>query len=268
MKVVLFCGGLGMRLREYSEAIPKPMVDIGNRPILWHVMKYYAQFGHKEFILCLGWKGDVIKEFFLKYNECAANNFVLSQGGKNVDLLSSDIDDWKITFVDTGMTSNIGQRLVAVEEYLEGDTQFLANYSDGVCDIDINRLIDFHDAREAIGTFVSVRPSQSFHVVDTDRLGGVSRFQDIGSTETWMNGGFFVFDRRIFDYIHEGEELVNEPFDRLMDEEKLFALQHHGFWSCMDTYKEKQALDDLFDGGRAPWMIWSQGNQRLSEIHA
>src|SRR5215470_8642056 len=141
MKVVLFCGGLGMRIREAGENVPKPMITIGYRPILWHVMKYYAHHGHKDFILCLGYKADTVKNYFLNYNECTSNDFVLSQGGKNMKLFNSDIQDWRITFVDTGMTSNIGQRLKAVEKHLEGEEMFLANYTDGLSDLPLPEYI-------------------------------------------------------------------------------------------------------------------------------
>src|SRR5262249_30864543 len=148
MKVVLFCGGLGMRLREFSESIPKPMVSIGYRPILWHVMKYYAHYGHNEFILCLGSKSDVIKDYFLNYNECVSNDFVLSSGGSQINLLNSDIHDWKITFVDTGTTANVGQRLKAVQPHLAGEEVFLANYADGLTDVELPKMIDFYHDRQ------------------------------------------------------------------------------------------------------------------------
>lgn len=267
MKVVLFCGGLGMRLRGYSEVVPKPMVNVGNRPILWHIMKYYAHYGHKEFILCLGWQAEVVKDFFVKYNETVSNNFVLSKGGKNIDLLSSDIEDWKITFVDTGMSASIAQRMKRVEPYLEDDETFMANYADGVCDVDLHQLVDFHRQNDAIGSFVTVRPSCSFHVVDSALDGRVEQIEEIRETNTWMNGGFFVFERSIFNYIQDGEELVDQPFTRLMAENRLFAMKYPGFWSCMDTYKEKQALDEMFVTGNAPWMIWNQP-ERPAEIHS
>ena len=159
MKVVLFCGGLGMRLREYSETIPKPMVNIGYRPILWHVMKYYAHYGHKDFILCLGYRADAIKNYFLNYNECASNDFVLSGGGKKLQLFNSDIHDWRITFADTGINSNIGQRLKAVEKYLEGEEEFLANYSDGLTDMPLPQQLEhFHQSGQ--DRQLSLRPAQ------------------------------------------------------------------------------------------------------------
>ncbi len=201
MKVVLFCGGFGMRMRDYDESVPKPMVNIGYRPILWHVMKYYSHFGFKDFVLCLGWKANVIKEYFLEYEECLSNDFVLSGGGSKIDLLGSDIDDWNITFCDTGMSSSIGERLKAVENHLVGEETFLANYTDGLSDVALPELVEFHRQREATATFLSVRPSQSFHTVKTDDLGFVREIEEIGAADIWMNGGFFVFSSRIFDYL-------------------------------------------------------------------
>ena len=258
MKVVLFCGGFGMRLREYSEAVPKPMVNIGYRPIMWHIMKYYAHFGHKDFILCLGWKAAAIKEYFLDYNECLSNDFVLSSGGNALKLISSDIHDWTITFVDTGTTTIIGQRLKAVEPYLEGEETFLANYADGLTDLHLPELIEFHHRRNSVATFMSVRPTQSFHSVMADDSGRVRGIQAVSDAEVWMNGGYFVLDRKIFDYLHEGEELIDEPFRRLIAEQRLATLRYTGFWCCMDTYKEKQTLDDMHARGDTPWEVWKR----------
>lgn len=260
MKVVLFCGGFGMRLRDFSESIPKPMVPIGNRPILWHVMKYYAHHGHTDFILCLGWQADVIKNYFLTYNECVSNDFVLAPGGK-IDLLSSDIQDWNINFIDTGHMSSIGERLKAVEPLLAGEEEFLANYADGLCDLRLPDLIDFHRSQAAVASFLSVRPSQTFHVATADQAGRVDSFVDVRETDTWMNGGYFVFHSAFFDYLHSGEDLVEEPFKRLMADDKLFTLKHDGFWSCMDTYKEKQSLDAMYHRGDMPWMMWANKNE-------
>ncbi len=261
MKVVLFCGGFGMRLREYSESIPKPMVNIGYRPILWHVMKYYAHYGHKDFILCLGWKADVIKRYFLNYNECVSNDFVLSSGGNDVELLASDIHDWRITFVDTGTTSNIGQRLKAVQPHLEGEETFLANYTDGLTDMHLPDLIEFHQQRDSLATFLSIKPLQSFHTVLNRGDGSVASIEEIGASSLWINAGFFVLQNEIFDYIEDGDELVNEPFQRLMAERKLHSLQHSGFFSCMDTFKEKQSLDDMYARGDTPWQVWRRSDR-------
>jgi len=258
MKVVLFCGGYGMRLREYSESIPKPMVTIGYRPILWHVMKYYAHHGHKDFILCLGWKANVVKDYFLNYDECLSNDFVLKGGGTDVSLLNSDIQDWNITFVDTGVASNIGQRLKAVQPYLKGEETFLANYTDGLSSIHLPDLIDFHQRTDSTATFVSVRPSQTFHKVTIDHEGVVKGVREIAKTDTWMNGGYFVFSQDFFDYLGDGEEMVDQPFQRLIAEGKLRSMKHQGFWGCMDTYKEKQLLDDMYDRGDTPWAVWDK----------
>ena len=258
MKVVLFCGGLGTRLREYSETIPKPLATIGLRPIIWHLMKYYAHHGHKEFILCLGYRGDLIKEYFLNYNETVSNDFVLTQGGKNIELLKSDIDDWKITFIDTGLNSNIGERLQAVEPYLEDDEYFMANYSDGLSDLDINEVVQDVKNQKAVASFVSVKPSQSFHAVEADAQGLVDKIQEVSDAEYWINGGFMVLHRHIFDYMNAGEELIDQPFHRLIAEKKLYTRKYSGFWAAMDTYKDKRRFDSMYDSGNTPWMVWEK----------
>jgi len=256
MKVVLFCGGLGVRLREYSDTIPKPMVNIGYRPILWHLMKYYAHFGHKDFIICLGHKADVIKNYFLNYDECLSNDFTLSHGGKKLDLENTDIDDWRITFVDTGTATNIGQRLMAVQPYLDGEKVFLANYSDSLTDLPLPYLIDYFDTHNPIGLFLSVRPTQSFHVVKISDDSYVTDIVNISHADVWINGGYFVFSSAIFDYIREGEELVCEPFGRLIQKKALRTYKYHGFWACLDTLKDKQQLDELYARGEATWEVW------------
>lgn len=257
MKVVLFCGGMGMRMREFSEVLPKPMVPIGYRPILWHVMKYYAHFGHKDFILCLGYKADVIKRYFLDYNECLSNDFVLSKGGKNLELLSSDIHDWNITFVDTGLTSNIGQRLRAVQKHVQEEEMFLANYTDGLSDVQLPAVIDSFQRSENIACFVSVKPRASFHLIDMEPGGVVKGIEHIAKSGARMNGGFMVLRQEIFSYMGDGEELVEEPFRRLIGAGRLMAFPHDGYWACMDTFKEKQDLEDVFGRGRAPWAVWN-----------
>jgi glucose-1-phosphate cytidylyltransferase len=257
MKVVLFCGGLGTRLKEYSDTIPKPMVPIGYRPVIWHVMRYYAHFGHRDFVLCLGHRGDVIKEYFLNYNECLSNDFTLSGGGRTVKLHNNDISDWTISFVDTGQLSNIGERLTAVREHLDGEDVFLANYSDGLTDMNLDQQLAHFHQREAVGSLLLVRPSnQSFHfaqVGDGDRVAHITPIQQ---TDLWVNGGFFILRKEIFDYIDEGNELVQEPFLRLTEQGKLLGYRHGGFWSCMDTFKDKKMLDDMYSRGDRPWEVW------------
>jgi glucose-1-phosphate cytidylyltransferase len=260
MKVVLFCGGLGMRLREYSESIPKPMVNIGYRPILWHVMKYYAHYGHKEFILCLGHGADYIKNYFLNYNECVSNDFVLSKGGKDLKLFNSDIDDWNITFADTGVTSNIGQRLKAVEKFLEGEDIFLANYSDGLTDLPLSDQIDQFKRDRKVGSFLCVKPNLSCHFITLNSKGVVEAIKDVSRSDVRINGGYFVFRKEIFDYIKDGEELLHEPFQRLVEQRQVIAHTYDGFWATMDTFKDKQILDDMYARGHAPWQVWNQAH--------
>jgi glucose-1-phosphate cytidylyltransferase len=256
MKVVLFCGGLGMRLRDYAENVPKPMVPLGYRPILWHVMKYYAHFGHTDFILCLGYRGDLIKQYFLNYEECTSNDFVLSEGGRRREMLNSDIDDWRITFVETGLNANIGERLMAVRRHLAGEELFLANYSDGLTDSCLPDQIAHMRARDAVASFLAVKPNLGYHFLNATDDGVVTSFRDIVQSGLRVNGGFFVFRQEIFDYMREGEELVERPFQRLMAEGRLLAYRHDGFWVPMDTAKDKQRLDQLVESGKPPWYVW------------
>lgn len=262
MKVVLFCGGFGMRMREFSEAIPKPMVPIGYRPVLWHLMRYYAHYGHKDFILCLGYKGDVIKDYFLNYKEWVSNDFVLSSGGRQVEMLNSDIDDWRITFIDTGVQANIGERLVAVRDHLAGESVFLANYADGLTDAPLPALQDHFAQQDKVASFLSVRPSMTFHIVSIGEDSAVESITESRRSGLWINGGFFIFKQAIFDYIEAGEELVYEPFDRLMKLDQLTTYRYEGFWAGMDTFKDRQDLDDLYSRGGARWEVWKDSPRR------
>ncbi|QOV91278.1 sugar phosphate nucleotidyltransferase [Humisphaera borealis] len=256
MKVVLFCGGQGLRLREFSDSIPKPMVPIGYRPVMWHLMKYYAHYGHKDFILCLGHKADYIKKYFLEYEESLSNDFVLSKGGRELKMLATDIDSWNITFVDTGVQSNIGQRLMAVKEHLKGEEMFLANYSDNLTDAPLPDMIDHLKSQGAVASFLSNLPSQSFHIVKSNEAGTVNEILPVRDSGIWLNGGFFVLKQEIFDYINPGDELVIEPFNRLIEKKLLTTYKYPGFWACMDTFKEKQVLEDVWTKGHAPWEVW------------
>jgi glucose-1-phosphate cytidylyltransferase len=260
MKVVIFCGGLGMRLREIGDDIPKPMVPVGNRPILWHLMKYYAHYGHTDFILCLGYRADVIKKFFLNYEETSSNDFVLTNGGRQIELMNRDISDWRITFADTGVNANIGQRLMAVREYLRGEEMFLANYADGLTDMHLPSVIDRFASGGKVANFVSVRPNLSFHAVSARPDGGVREIKPVTETDLRVNGGFFLFRHQIFDYMRAGEELVQEPFERLIRADQLQTHAHDGFTATMDTFKDKQAFDDLYAKGKAPWEVWRKHN--------
>jgi glucose-1-phosphate cytidylyltransferase len=257
MKVVLFCGGLGMRLREYSERIPKPLAEIGSRPLVWHLMKYYAHHGHKDFILCLGHGGSAIKNYFLHYDESVSNDCVLNGSGK-VELLHRDIDDWRITMVDTGLHSNLGERLSRVRDHLKGEELFMANYSDGLSDLDLGAYIDNFKAKNKIAGFLSVKVPQTFHIVHSDPDGCATKLEDVSQSSLRINGGFFVFKQEIFDYMKPGEELVVEPFARLAEKRQLLATPYAGFWHSMDTFKDKIRLDEMVERGRAPWQVWAR----------
>ena len=253
MKVVIFCGGLGVRMGEATQRIPKPMIPVGTQPILWHIMKWYASWGHTEFVLCLGYRADVIKEYFLSYREALTNDFVLSNGGGEIELLGSDISDWRITFVDTGIQSTIGERLRRVAPHLADDPYFLATYGDGLTDAPLDDMIGALESSGKTGLFLSVRPRLEYHLVRADDEGVVTSIAGLGESDVRINGGYFVFRREIVDEIAPGEELVVEPFHRLIERGELLAYSYDGFWEPMDTIKDKQKLDGLIEGGRAPW---------------
>lgn len=256
MKVVLFCGGLGMRMRDGEHSAPKPMVPIGDRPVLWHIMRYYAHFGHNEFILCLGYGARAVKDYFLNYEETASNDFVLTGGGANVELLGSDISDWRITFVDTGFDTAIGERLRRVRPYLGNDEIFLANYGDVLTDAPMNDIIERVRANSAVGSLLAVRPQDSFHVVDIDPTSRITGFKPVADFNMRINGGYFVLTQEIFDYLNEGEDLVMHGCERAARDGRMLAIAYDGFWAPMDTLKERSALETRYQTGQTPWMVW------------
>ncbi|OFW62053.1 MAG: glucose-1-phosphate cytidylyltransferase [Actinobacteria bacterium RBG_16_64_13] len=256
MKVVLFCGGRGTRLNGPGGEVPKPMLSIGYRPILWHIMKYYAHFGHNDFILCLGYRADAIKEYFLHYNEAVSNDFVMSGGGKHVQLVSSDIQDWTIRFVDTGPQASIGERLKAVEAYLAGEDYFLANYSDGLTNLDLNQYIEEVRVQDKVLSLLSVRPALTMHAVSADEQGLVRAVMPVGETDLRINGGYFICRQDLFGYLGKGEDLVGPVFTRLIADRQLLAHRYSGFWKPMDTFRDRQELEELWAGGQAPWEVW------------
>jgi glucose-1-phosphate cytidylyltransferase len=256
MKVVIFCGGLGVRMGEETQRIPKPMIAIGGRPILWHIMRYYAAWGHSEFILCLGQKGEVVKEYFLTYNEALFNDFVLERNGSGtkLELLSHDLKEWRITFVDTGVDATIGDRLKAAGRHLGDDGVFLATYGDGLTDVPLPEMIQaFHEAGKA-AMFLSVRPEFNAHLVTTDDAGTVVSVEDMSRSQIRINGGFFVFRREILELIEPGDELVEETFEKLIARNELVAYPYEGFFGPMDTIKDRQRLEALHESGHAPWL--------------
>jgi glucose-1-phosphate cytidylyltransferase len=261
MKVVLFCGGLGTRIREYSENIPKPMIPVGHQPILWHVMQYYMEYGHKDFILTLGYKANIIKEFFLNYRPHAFADCVVSGFGASVELLQEPEEDWRVTLIDTGIWRNIGQRLWAVRDHVRGEEIFLANYSDGLTDVNLDDMIERFRKSGKLACFLAVRPPLTYHLAEIEADGRVREFRSSDHSDIWINAGYFILRPEIFDYMSDGEELVLEPFSRLIDANQLMAYKHEGFWRCMDNLKDRQVLEEMVEQGKMPWSAGEPGKR-------
>jgi glucose-1-phosphate cytidylyltransferase len=256
MKVVLFCGGLGMRMRADNQSLPKPMTPIGSRPVLWHVMRYYAHFGHKDFILCLGHGGQAVKDYFLNYRETTSNDFVLRRGGDDIEMLSTDISEWSISFIDTGIDTAIGERLRRVRPYLDGEEVFLANYGDVLTDAPMNQLIEEFMETDAVAQLLAVKPQDSFHVVDIQGGSIVTGLTPVADMAMRINGGYFILRPGIFDYLNEGEDLVMDACIRAAKEGRMRAACYDGFWAPMDTLKERSALEAQYRRGNSPWALW------------
>jgi glucose-1-phosphate cytidylyltransferase len=259
MKVVLFCGGQGLRMRGAAPAgVPKPLVQLGRRPLLWHVMRYYAHWGHRDFILCLGHGGEAIKEYFVSGEGWRSSDFTMSfGGGSGPELLGrDDMRDWRVTFVDTGADANIAERLMAVRPLLRGEETFLANYADCLTDHPLPDLIEDAWDRRAVGAFLATRPGTGLRLVEQDADGTVRGFRPAEETALRVNGGFFVFDRDIFDHIRPGEDLTEGPFSRLAEKRLLLAHRYDGFWRPCDTPKDLRALEGMMARGPAPWELW------------
>jgi glucose-1-phosphate cytidylyltransferase len=258
VKVVIFCGGLGMRIRTGPESLPKPMMPIGHRPVLWHVMRYYAHFGHTEFVLCLGYGAEAVKQYFLDYRETGSNDFVLTKGGQHVEMLDTDISDWTITFIDTGVETAIGERLRRVRPYLEEDEVFLANYGDVLTDAPMNDLVEEFVSSDAVASLLAVKPQESFHVVDIgpgDRIVGLT---PVAELPMHINGGYFILRQGIFDYLDEGDDLVMDGCVKAARDGLLLAFPYSGFWAPMDTLKERTALEEQYRSGCSPWALWRE----------
>ena len=266
MKVVLFCGGLGTRIREYSESIPKPMIPVGHQPILWHVIQYYRDYGHKDFILTLGYKANIIKEFFLNYRPQVFADCIVSSAGANVELLGELEEDWRVTLIDTGIWRNIGERLWAVRDHVKDEEIFLANYSDGLTDANLDDIVERFKKSGKVACFLAVRPSLTFHLADIGADGRVQEFRPAARSEMWMNAGYFVLRTGIFDYMNEGEDLVVEPFQRLIEADQLVAYQHTSFFRSMDTLRDQQILEEMVEQGSMPWRVHNgaKSQSRLS----
>ena len=261
MKVVILCGGQGTRLREETEYRPKPLVPIGDMPILWHIMKIYSYYGHKDFILCLGYKGDMIKDYFLKFQELS-NDFTLNLRSKDERIIhhsSANLEDWNITFINTGQKSQTGSRVAKIKEYIGNDNEFLLTYGDGLAKIDINKTLDFHHQHGKIATITGVRPPSRFGEISVkDNL--VLSFNEKPSvSEGYINGGFFVFKKEIFKHLSTDDNCIleREPLETLVKNKELVMLPHNDFWHCMDTYRDSTLLNEMWQQKNSPWKIWN-----------
>lgn len=257
MKVVILCGGQGTRLREETEFRPKPLVDIGGKPILWHIMKTYAHYGFRDFVLCLGYRGNMIKEYFLNY-EAMNNDFTISLGRANHISFTGahEEQDFSVTLVDTGLNTMTGGRIQRIGRYIDSNL-FMLTYGDGVSDVDIGKLLDFHLSHGKTATVTSVRPMSRFGVLNLDSFGLVNSFAEKPISDGWINAGYFVFNRRFFERL-DGDECVLEraPLESLAAQGELMAYRHDGFFFAMDTYREYSALNEMWQSGGAPWKVW------------
>ncbi len=254
MKVVLFCGGYGMRMRDGVSDLPKPMTPVGPRPLIWHVMRYYAHFGHKDFVLCLGYGAHHIKDFFLQYDETASNDFVLRGG--DVELLGSDIQDWTITFAHTGLESPIGERLRRVRHLVEGEDMFLANYADVLTDAPLDDMVARFRASDAVGGLLAVPPQSAFHCVNLGEGDAVASITMLTEMPLWENGGYLMFRPEVFDHVDENCDLIGDVCAPLAKQGQMMAYRHRGFWMPADTVKERTALEAAYQSGARPWMLW------------
>ena len=258
MKVVLFCGGLGMRMRDGVNTGPKPMAMVGERPLLWHVMRYYAHFGYTDFILCLGYGASYVKDFFLNYDETKSNDFVLENGARDIKLFRTDISDWKITFVNTGLSSPIGERLRRVRHFVEDEPMFMANYADVLTNAPLPDMAERFGASDAIASLLAVPLQSSHHVVEIGDDGRIVQVTPMRDLRQWENGGYFIFRPEIFSHLNEGEDLVEDALMRLVQQRRVLAYAYKGYWSPADTVKERAQLEQMYENGHCPWMVWDQ----------
>lgn len=257
LKVVLLAGGQGTRLREETEFRPKPLVEVGGRPILWHIMKHYDHYGFRDFVVCLGYRGNMIKEYFLNY-EAFSNDFSIFLGREH-RIVYHDAhgeQNFQVTLAETGLDAMTGGRVKRVEKYIDGDT-FMVTYGDGLSDVSIQALLDFHHHHGRLATVTTVRPVSRFGILEVADDGKVMSFSEKPQLDGWVNAGFFVFSKRIFDYLDRDDcVLEREPLERLAHEGQLVAYRHTGFFFAMDTYREYKYLNEVWDSGKAPWKVW------------
>ena len=257
MRAVILAGGLGTRMREETEYRPKPMVEVGGRPILWHLMKNLSEQGLNEFVVCLGYKGDQIKDYFINY-ESRANDITVSLRSQEISVAHKKHhdEDWQVTLANTGLATLTGGRILKIKDYV-GNERFLCTYGDGLADIDLKKLVDFHKSHGKIATVTAVRPTSRFGSIQIDTNKQVKSFSEKPKSEQWINGGFFILEPEVFDFLSEDTSFEAEPLERLAREGHLMAYQHEGFWQPMDTYRESLELNDLWDTDSAPWKNWT-----------
>ncbi|MBA4320071.1 MAG: glucose-1-phosphate cytidylyltransferase [Flavobacterium sp.] len=254
MKTIILCGGIGTRMREETEFKPKPMVLIGGRPMVWHIMKIYTHYGYNEFILALGYKGDMIKDYFLN-QRALLNDFTLDMTTNKTEFHNNQCDEFKITFAETGLESQTGERILRVKKYITED-EFMVTYGDGVSDIDISKLIDFHREQKTIGTITGVHPYSKYGLIKIDEKNNlVINFEQKPLMYDYVSGGFMIFNRKAFDYFDNGP--MENGLIKLAKESQLSIYKHEGFWKCMDTYREMEELNKLWEESR-PWVVWEK----------
>ncbi len=259
MKTVILCGGRGTRLGEHGVSVPKALIEIGGRPILWHLLKLYDHYALREFILCLGYLGSSIKRHFLEHH-WLDQDFTLDLNSPDDYQINRtrNSEDWRITFVETGPDTNTGGRVKRIQNYIGDDETFCVTYGDGLSDLDISKLVDFHHSHGRLATLTAVHPNSNFGIMKLDdESGAVVEFQEKPRLKEWVNGGFFVFNRRVFDYLDDDCILEREPLEKLAQEGQLIAYKHTGFWKCMDTYKDNAEFNEMWNSSNALWKVWS-----------
>jgi glucose-1-phosphate cytidylyltransferase len=255
MKTVILAGGLGTRIREETEFKPKPMVEIGGKPIIWHIMKCYAFYGMRDFSICTGYKGDVIKNYFTNFYNFSSDIKVDLSHKQEVQLFNKSFLNWEVSIHDTGLNTNTGGRIFKIRDFVDGT--FLCTYGDGLSNVNLKSLVEFHKSHGKIATVTAVNPSSRFGVLEIEENGRVSGFQEKPAGNQWVNGGFFVFEKEVFNYMSSNCVLESDVLDRLFLDQQLMSYKHHGFWRPMDTYRESLELNGLWEQGMAPWKIWN-----------
>jgi glucose-1-phosphate cytidylyltransferase len=259
MKVVILCGGRGTRLNEETEFKPKPMVMVGDRPMLWHIMRLYSHYGYNDFVLCLGYKGNAIKNYFLNHDELVHDfTLKLGSGSKTISHHANKTPHWNITFADTGLVCDTGSRVARIKKYIRDDENFFLTYGDGLADINIPKLLDYHQKQNKIVTVTSIRPPNPFGVLEIDDRNHITSFAEKHQSKDWTNGGFFVCNKKVFNYLDDKGQCIFEqgPVQKMAQEKQLVAYKHHDFWHCVDTLKHAEGLNSLYNKGTRPWMVW------------